>query len=281
MTEVIVDEPPQIVEKQARQVNILSISTIFLVITVLTGITLSQLKFFRLFSRTSVVEIFGFFGQNFFPLSSSEAVHASIRYAMVETLQIALVGTYFGIFLSLPVSILAAKNLMPRHIFIPARLVLSAVRTVPSLIWALLFVISFGIGPRSGVIALAVYTMGYLGKFQYETFEGLPSDSIEALTALGAGKLQIIRYVVLPETANELISQVVFMFEYNVRASSIIGFVGAGGIGFLLANYIAYFQFQALAAALLYMLVIVVLIDFLGSKIRDQFQDPNFKDLNL
>ena len=94
--------------------------------------------------------------------------------------------------------------------------------------------------------------MGYLSKFQYETFEGLLSDAIEALTALRESKLQIIRFVILPESANQLINQILFMFEYNIRAGSIIGFVSAGCLGFLLSYYLSYFQFHAMLTTLIY-----------------------------
>jgi phosphonate transport system permease protein len=261
----------------------ISLSLIFLVITILTIITIYQLSFIQvfLFSLRGEGGFFNLLGYYAFPPEMRLSIHRNIIYALIETLQMALVGTYFGIIISFPMSLMAANNLFPRYIYIPFRVILSSIRTVPSLIWALIFVISFGLGPVSGIIALTVYTIGYIGKFQYETYEGISSDSIQALTALGAGKIQIIRYVVIPESANQLISQIIFMFEYNVRASSIIGFVGAGGIGFIMQYYISYFHFRALFTALIYILIIVVIIDFLGTKLRTRFQDPNFKELNM
>ena len=259
----------------------MSFFSLFVILSFLTFWSLFNLNYLRFFSRISIAGTLELISNYFFPPNFDPKVRKSIEFALLETLQIALIGTYFGIFCSLPLSILSANSLTPKFVHIPFRFILSAIRTVPSLIWALLFVITFGLGPHSGILAITVYTTGFLGKLQYETFEGLPSDSIQALKALGAGKIQIVRYVVLPESGNSLISQIIFMFEYNVRASSIIGFVGAGGIGFLLQLYIAYFHFSAMLTALIYLLVVVVIIDFLGSKLRASFQDPSYDVLNI
>jgi phosphonate transport system permease protein len=257
----------------------ISSSFLFILITILTIIAILDIDFFRIFSQGKFKGIQNLFTT--YSLERSEKVNQTIIYALFETLQIALIGTYFGVIFSFPFSILAASNLNSKLVYIPIRIVLSSIRTIPSLIWGLLAVIAFGLGPRAGVIAIIFYTIGYISKFQYETFEGIKTDPIEALSAIGATKLQITRYVVFPETANELISQIIFMFEYNIRSSSIIGFVGAGGIGFLLALYLDYFRIGALSTALIYLLIIVVIIDFIGSSIRKRFQDPNFEEINF
>lgn len=259
----------------------LRLDLLFGLITLLVLLVIANLKMFRLFSRTQISTIWDFLSQRFFPPDFSPVIRANIEYALWETIQMSLVATYFGVLMSTPLAILASRNLMPSRISIPFRLLLAGLRTVPSLIWALLFVILFGLGPRSGVIALAFYTVGYLGKLQFETFEGLNSDAIEAMSALGASKLQIIRFVALPEASNQLLSQIIFMFEYNIRAGSIIGFVGAGGIGFLLSFYMQNFQFKPMVTALIYLLVTIIVIDFLSGFIRKKFYDPNFKELEI
>ncbi|MDH5401174.1 MAG: phosphonate ABC transporter, permease protein PhnE [Candidatus Heimdallarchaeota archaeon] len=261
--------------------KIFRLDILFILTTILVIILMFEFKFLNIFSRSSLSSVISFISSNFWPPNTSEVVQQNIRYAMLETIKMSLIGTYFGTLMSLPLSVLAARNLMPNYVSTPFRILLAGIRTVPSLIWALIFVVLFGLGPRSGTLALAIYTMGYLGKFQYETFEGLSTEAFEALKAHGASRLQTIRFIVFPESANQLISQVIFMFEYNVRAGSIIGFVGAGGIGFLLSFYISYFQFSALVTALLYLLITVIIIDYLGGKIRETFQDENFDKLEL
>ena len=150
---------------------------------------------------------------------------------IVETLKIAFVSTGLGFILSLPLATLASRNLHRDSVAIPFRFLLSAMRTLPILFWAIFFVILIGLGPISGVMAMTFYTIGYLGKLQYETIEGLSKDPLDAAKAMGLTNFEIIMRVVVPESANNLISQLLFMFEYNVRHGSVIGIVGAGGIG--------------------------------------------------
>ena len=261
--------------------RLLNAKLLFTLMTFLTVYILIQINFERLFQRINSKSTIDFITTNFWPPNTDDRVIQSIEFALIETLQMAVVSTYFGMMMSFPLSLMAARNLSPKYISVPTRLFLAIIRTIPSLVWALLAVILFGLGPRSGIIALSIYTTAYLGKFQYETFEGLSSDSFEALKAVGASRLQLIRYVVFPETANQLISQIVFMLEYNVRAGSIVGFVGAGGVGFLLKFYLGYFHFGAIVTTILYLLVTVVAIDFIGGKIRQKYQDPNFDELNI
>ena len=147
---------------------------------------------------------------------------------IMETLKIAFVATGFGFILSLPLATLASRNLYRDSIAIPFRVLLAAMRTLPSIIWAIFFVILVGLGQVSGVLAMTFYTVGYLGKLQYEAIEGLSNDPLDAAKAMGLKNSEIIQRVVIPETANNLISQLFFMFEYKVRHGSVIGIVGAG-----------------------------------------------------
>ncbi|MBI4361780.1 MAG: phosphonate ABC transporter, permease protein PhnE [Euryarchaeota archaeon] len=191
--------------------------------------------------------------------------------AMAETLQIALLGTFLGLLLSLPLALLASRNLYPRWVVVPVRGLLALVRTVPSLLWAVFFVIVVGLGPFPGVLATALYSLGYLGKLHYEAIEAMEPSAHEALAAMGATRLQVIRYVVLPQVAPHLVSQALFMFEYNVRASAILGFVGAGGIGFYIMGYLGQLQYNRVLTFLLVVLAAVLLIDWASLRIRDRF----------
>ena len=201
---------------------------------------------------------------------------------ITETLKIAFVSTGFGFVISLPLATLASRNLYRDSIAIPFRFLLAAMRTLPSIIWAIFFVILVGLGPVSGVLAMTFYTIGYLGKLQYETIEGLSNDPLDAAKAMGLNNSEIIQRVVIPETANNLISQLFFMFEYNVRHGSVIGIVGAGGIGYYISTYLKFLQYDKVIALLLILFVVVVFIDLISIKARSYFvDDATFKTPSL
>ncbi len=192
-------------------------------------------------------------------------ITCSIGYiGMVETLKIAFVSTILGFLGAILLSPLAARNLQSVWISIPVRVLLSAVRSLPSLIWAILFVIVIGFGPLSGVLAMTFYTIGYLGKLQYETFEGMNNGPIEAGRAMGLSSTAITTNIVIPENSNHLLSQLIFMFEYNVRHGTVIGIVGAGGIGYHINNYLKFLQYDKVFALLILIFVVVIVIDLIS-----------------
>lgn len=191
--------------------------------------------------------------------------------ALVETLTIALLGTACGFVLALPFGVAGARTLAPRVTYLTARAVCAAVRSLPSLLWAVVFVILVGFHPMAGVLAMTMYTMGHLAKLQYESLEGLAPEPIDAALATGATRWQVVRFVVLPEASNLLVSQVLYMFDYNVRASAIVGFVGAGGIGFYIARYLQALQYDGVVTLLLVVFVAVVAIDALSHVVRARF----------
>ena len=198
----------------------------------------------------------------------------SVGYiGMMETIKIAFVATIFGFIGALCLSSFAAKNLMPMRIAFPFRTLLSATRSLPSLIWAIIFVIVIGFGPLAGVLAMTFYTIGYLGKLQYETYEGMPNDSLEVSKAMGLSHPAIFTSVVIPETGNHLLSQLMFMFEYNVRHGTVIGIVGAGGIGYYINTYLKLLQYDKVLALLILIFVVVILIDLLSLMLRSFVTD--------
>lgn len=194
--------------------------------------------------------------------------------AVVETLQIALLGTLVGALLAFPLGVLGARNLFGRAVALPARVVLAAIRTLPALLWAVVFVVAVGLGPLAGVLAAGLYTVGYLGKLQYEAIEGIDPAPLQAVASTGASKAQLVRFVVLPEAANHLLSQLLFMFEYNVRASAIFGFVGAGGIGFYISGYLTVFRYQSVMTLLIAVFVTILVIDWVSVQVRDRWLVP-------
>ena len=209
---------------------------------------------------------------NFFQFACSTA-----WIGMIETIKIAILATFFGMLLSLPLGLLSSRNLFPSYITYPSRAIVSACRSLPSLIWAIVFVIIVGLGPTAGVLAMSIYTVGYLGKMQYESIEGMNSAPLEAANAMGLTKAEISLWVVIPETANHLIAQMIFMFEYNVRSGTVIGIVGAGGIGYYINLYLKFLEYERVAAYLVIIFLVVLIIDMVSIYLRSFFVDDSEK----
>ena len=194
---------------------------------------------------------------------------------MLETLKMAFVATIFGFIGAISLSSFAAKNLVPKSVLVPTRLVLSFTRCLPSIIWAIVFVIVVGIGPLAGVLAMTLYTIGYLGKFQYEEIEGINREPLEAARAMGLSHSEIVSKVVIPESSNTFLSQILFMFEYNVRHCSVLGLVGAGGIGLHIDRAMELDLYNHVMTYLIVIFVVIVIIDFLSLFIRSFVTDES------
>lgn len=188
--------------------------------------------------------------------------------ALGETFQIAVLATVFATLLSLPLAALGARTLAPAWLVAPARLLMNAARTVPSLVWALFGVAIVGANPLAGVVALTLYSLGYLGKFFSDAFESVDADVARGLSALGANRAQAFQYGLWPHAKPLIASHVLWMLEYNLRAASIIGYVGAGGLGAQLASYYEYFAWDKVATVLIFILALVTLLDLLGEWVR-------------
>ncbi len=194
---------------------------------------------------------------------------------MLETLKMAFVATIFGFIGAISLSSFAAKNLVPKSVLVPTRLVLSFTRCLPSIIWAIVFVIVVGIGPLAGVLAMTLYTIGYLGKFQYEEIEGINREPLEAARAMGLSHSEIVSKVVIPESSNTFLSQILFMFEYNVRHGTVLGLVGAGGIGLHIDRAMELDLYNHVMTYLIVIFVVIVIIDFLSLFIRSFVTDES------
>lgn len=242
------------------------------VLLVLLALALADVGLLDLGRLARGVRNLGEFGTALFPPDPSSL--PTLIEAMVETIEIAFVGTAIGFALALPLSLAASPVLFGPSVTGPVKVLLAAVRTVPALFWAIVFIVAVGLGPAAGALAVALYSLGYLGKLLYETFEGVDPEVIEAVRSVGATRSQLARYAVLPESANGILAQLLFMFEYNVRASSIMGFVGAGGIGFYILGYMQLLRYDLLLTALLLTLLVVVVIDRASSLIRRLFLSP-------
>lgn len=192
--------------------------------------------------------------------------------ALIETIQMSILGTTMGAIISLPIAILSARNLAPKWLQWLANFLQNIVRSVPSIVLGLIFVAAIGLGPAAGTLALGIYTIGYLAKFYQEAIEAVDPRSIESLQVTGASWIQIAQYGILPQVLPLGLGYTLYMFEYNIRAASVLGAVGAGGIGFQLKTYIDSFERTKAATIMLVLLVVVTIIDTLSSKLRQRLE---------
>jgi phosphonate transport system permease protein len=199
------------------------------------------------------------FGRDLFPPRVD--VIPTLSAALLETVQIAFAGTVIGTLAALPIAWLAARNLFGAGCSSAVRMTVGALRAVPSILLGVLSVVAFGLGPLAGVFGVSLYTVGYLAKLYYEAFEAVDAEVLEAVRSTGGSRLQLWRRAVLPEAMPAVISQALFMFEYNIRASAIMGFVGAGGIGYYMLGYAQMLQYRALMTAMLMTFIVVMVVD--------------------
>jgi len=208
------------------------------------------------------------FAQRLFPPDPS--VLPETLTALGETVEIAVMATFFAIVISFPIGAASARTLSPAWLVVSARMLMNVVRSVPALIWAVLAVAVVGANPLAGVIALTFYSLGYLGKFFSDTFESVDLDVAEGLRAIGANPIQSFQHGVWPHAKPLIWSYSLWMLEYNIRSAAIIGYVGAGGIGFLLYTYQEYSWWHKACTVILLILVLVTFLDFLGEWIRQK-----------
>ena len=187
---------------------------------------------------------------------------------MLVTLQIAVWGTALAIVGSVPLALLAAENITPWWVHQPVRRVLDACRSINEMLFALLFVVAVGLGPFAGVLALWVHTTGVLAKLFSEAVEQIDPQPVEGIRATGAHPLAEIVYGVIPQVLPLWISYALYRFESNVRSASVVGMVGAGGIGMVLWDVIRAFEYGKTAFVLILLVVSVSLIDMLSAQVR-------------
>lgn len=193
---------------------------------------------------------------------------------MLETIFLALMATTIAIFIAIPISFLAARNLMGGHsvtmfIYYAVRTILNILRSIEPLIMAIIFVVWVGLGPFAGVLALAVHSIAALGKLYSEAVESIDPGPIEAITATGANRIQTVVYAVIPQIVPPYIAFTVYRWDINVRMSTIIGFVGGGGIGFLLQQWIRLLMYEEAGAAVWAIAIVVALMDYASAKVRE------------
>jgi len=186
----------------------------------------------------------------------------------VQTLQIALLGTAVAAVLAVPLALAAARNTAPRWVFYAARTWLNVFRAIDTLVYALFFVAAVGLGPFPGVLAVIVYTTTVLAKLFSEAIEAMDPGPVEAVQAVGATRVQVLRWGVLPQLGPEFVSFTLYRFETNIRAAAVLGFVGGGGIGFYIQTYLRLLNYPAASTVLLVLIAMVMLVDFTSSRLR-------------
>jgi phosphonate transport system permease protein len=181
--------------------------------------------------------------------------------AVALTLQISLLGTVLGAAGALLLGLLAAENLTPHWVHHPIKVLLALVRSVPIILLALLFVAAIGLGPMPGVLAVAVHSLGMLGKLYADEFETADPGVWEALDSSGADWLQKIRFALWPQAARQILSHTLFRLEMNVRESAVLGLVGVAGLGLWIENYRRAFDYQSVATMVLVTMFVVLAMD--------------------
>jgi len=191
---------------------------------------------------------------------------------LFETLMMAYLGTLAGAVLGFLLCFIAASNMTPTAVpRVIARRLLEFCRTVPELVFALIFIVAFGLGPLPGVLAIAIHTAGALGKQFAEVVENIDMKPVEGVKASGGAWPQQVRFGALPQVLSNFTSYTLLRFEINVRGASVMGFVGAGGIGHELITSIRRFQYSDISALLIIVVVTVMIIDFLTERLRHRF----------
>jgi phosphonate transport system permease protein len=251
---------------------------VVLVILGLTGWSVQGVGFdlVELVGGTGPIE--KFISQMFPPDLSARTLQTAGK-GILETFQMSFLGTLIGAVISVPLAALATRDastagasrgerllrIVPYHV---SRFVLNVFRSVPDILWALVFVVALGLGPFPGTLALAVHSAGILGKLYSETLEAVPSRPIEALRATGAGALQVFLFGRLPQAMSGFTSLTLYQWECNIRSATILGFVGAGGIGQQILISMNLFDYPKVATLVGATIIVVLLVDRFSATIR-------------
>jgi phosphonate transport system permease protein len=189
--------------------------------------------------------------------------------ATIETVQMALAGTFLALLVAFPLGFLAARNTTPHPlVYYGTRLVLNFLRTIPDLALGLVFVAAVGLGAFAGTLALFIHTTTVLGKLLSESIENIDEGVVEAIRATGAGYSQTLAFAVVPQMLPDVISFTLYRLETNIRAASVLGLIGAGGIGYLMNTSFRTFQYQEASAIVLVLICLVMMVDYVSFRLR-------------
>ena len=228
-----------------------------------------EINFIALFSDSS--KYFGDIFNRMLPPDFSNL--NNLMLAMFETIEIAYLGTFIAIVLSIPVGLFSARNLAPNYfVFLTARIITIFFRAIPEFIIAMILVIAVGFGAIPGVLALGLHTMGFLAKFYAEDIEHVNKGPIEALKSSGASKRQIISFAVIPQIIPSFVANNLYILDRNIRMATMLGIVGAGGIGYELQSSFRMFEYQKVSAIIIIIFVTIFIIDNISTYIRSKIK---------
>lgn len=193
---------------------------------------------------------------------------SGVAYLLLETLCIAFLGTIVGAVISVPLSFLSASNLMPRPIALIGRFAIAAIRTIPAFIYGLMFIRVTGPGPFAGLLTMSLCSIGMVSKNFIESIEDLDKRILESLDAAGCTTFQKIRYGILPQLFPDFMSTLIYRFDMNLRDATVLGLVGAGGIGAPLIFAMSAYRWNEVGSILLGLILLVLIIEWISAKIR-------------
>lgn len=245
---------------------------IFIILTILLLALVSidlKIDFISLFSNT-----FSYFGDIFSRMLPPDFSNFDkLVFSMIETIEIAILGTFIAIVLSIPLALFSARNITPNiFIFFIARTITVFFRAIPEFIIAMILVIAIGFGAMPGILALGIHTMGFLAKFYAEDIEHVNKGPIEALQSFGASKLQIISFSIIPQIIPSFVANNLYILDRNIRMATMLGIVGAGGIGYELQSAFRMFEYPKVSAIIIIIFVTIFLIDNASSYIRSKIK---------
>ena len=245
-------------------------TSILSLISILSFIIIDlDINFIDLFSDSS--KYFGDIFSRMLPPDFSN--FKDLIYAMIETIEIAFLGTFIAISLSIPIGLFSARNLAPNYfVFLVARTITIFFRAIPEFIIAMILVIAIGFGAMPGVLALGVHTMGFLAKFYAEDIEHINKGPVEALRSSGASKRQIISFAVIPQIIPSFVANNLYILDRNIRMATMLGIVGAGGIGYELQSSFRMFEYPKVSAIIIIIFFTIFVIDHLSSFIRSKIK---------
>ena len=197
------------------------------------------------------------------------AILGKIFGPLIDTIKMSLLGTIIGCILALPISIISSSNINKNRISLSVvRFLLGLVRTLPTIIIATMAALIFGLGTFAGTVAITIFTFGVVGKMLFESIETIDMGPFEAMESLGANKFEAFWSALMPQILPTYLSHCLYCFEMNIRAASILGYVGAGGLGLLINERIGWRDYNSLGTVLLTLFVAVVIVDFLSTYFR-------------
>ena len=197
----------------------------------------------------------------------------ALLLSMLETIEIAFLGTLLAIGISIPIGLFSSRNIAPHYsIYLAARVITIFFRAIPEFIMAMILVIAIGFGAMPGVLALGFHTMGFLAKFYAEAMEHVNPGPVEALGSMGANRYQIVAFAIIPQVIPSFIGNNLYIFDRNIRMATMLGIVGAGGIGYELQSSFRLFEYPRVSAIIIVIFAVIFLIDMVSSFIRSRIQ---------